>query len=262
EYNNSACAPLEQLNLNNTAPTNNLTWLHHQNQDLAYNYISKSLSNYPRPLHDINLALIYNSEYVTTHNLINSNFLNSNITYNITLSNESANRSQVPALFYEHGSATFRNLNMPEPHRSLSQVTTMSIDDISDSHSLMSYDLINNNQDQESFITQQNFSTYCDMPNTLFQYTLSLPATYHDMPNATSQYTSFSPATSHNISAWNSNNNPQKYYKQHREKTSSKDTQSQHTLYLLEKSYNTTANTDSQELNFSDEELLINWLCT
>ncbi|CAG8726397.1 914_t:CDS:2 [Cetraspora pellucida] len=80
------------------------------------------------------------------------------------------------------------------------------------------------------------------------------------MPNATSQYTLFSPATSYNISAWNSNNNPQKYYKQHREKTSNKDIQSQCTLHLLENSYNTTANTNSQELNFSDEESLINWL--
>ncbi|CAG8726394.1 913_t:CDS:2 [Cetraspora pellucida] len=127
EYNNSARAPLD-------------------------------LSNYPRPLHDINPALIYNSEYI-----------------------------QAPALFYEHGSATFRNLNMPEPYRSLSQVTTISIDNILDSHSLMSYDLINNNQDQESFITQQNFcKEKISRPNAPSQYTSSLLATYHDMPNTPS----------------------------------------------------------------------------
>ncbi|CAG8628456.1 178_t:CDS:2 [Gigaspora margarita] len=76
------------------------------------------------------------------------------------------------------------------------------------------------------------------------------------MPNALSQYTSSSPTTSHDISTWNSNNNSQKYYHQHREKVSSIDIQSQHDSYSQANSYNKTTNTDSEELNFSDEEAL------
>ncbi|RIB22569.1 hypothetical protein C2G38_2173642 [Gigaspora rosea] len=263
EYNNFACASLEQLELNNTIPTNNLIWPYRQNQDLANNCISKSLTNYQRPLRNIDPTLIYNSDHVATPS---------------------------------------RNLITPEPHRSLS---TMSLDNISGSQSLTGYDLLMNNQNQESFTTQQNYckekisrpnapsqhtsslsATFCNMSNVPSQYTLSLsatscnmsnvpsqynsslPATSCNMPNQLlvicqmSQYSSFSPTTSHDISTWNSNNNSQKYYHQHREKISSVDIQFQHASYSQANSYNKTANTDSEELNFSDEELLVNWLCT
>ncbi|CAG8511174.1 21886_t:CDS:2, partial [Gigaspora rosea] len=276
EYNNFACASLEQLELNNTIPTNNLIWPYRQNQDLANNCISKSLTNYQRPLRNIDPTLIYNSDHVATHS--------SNITYNTVSSNESANRFRASTLFYEHGSAASRNLITPEPHRSLS---TMSLDNISDSQSLTGYDLLMNNQNQETFTTQQNYckekisrpnapsqhtsslsATSCNMSNMPSQYTSSLPATSCNMPNQLlvicqmSQYSSFSPTTSHDISTWNSNNNSQKYYHQHREKISSVDIQFQHASYSQANSYNKTANTDSEELNFSDEESLVNWLCT
>ncbi|RIB28133.1 hypothetical protein C2G38_2028764 [Gigaspora rosea] len=306
EYNNFARAPLEQLELNNTTPTNNLIWPYRQNQDLVNNCTSKSLTNYQRPLRNIDPTLIYNSDHVATHS--------SNITYNTVSSNESANRFRASTSFYEHGSAASRNLITPEPHRSLS---TMSLDNISDSQSLTGYDLLMNNQNQETFTTQQNYckekisrpnapsqhtsslsatscnmsnmpsqytsslpATSCNMPNAPFQYTLSSPATSCNIPNVPSQYTSSSPATScnmpnvpsqntssspttsHDISTWNSNNNSQKYYHQHREKISSVDIQSQHASYSQANSYNKAANTDSEELNFSDEESLVNWLCT
>ncbi|CAG8838466.1 1314_t:CDS:2, partial [Gigaspora margarita] len=91
--------------------------------------------------------------------------------------------------------------------------------------------------------TSSLLATSCNMPNALSQYTLSSQATSCNMPNVPSQYTLSSPTTSHDISTWNSNNKSQKYYYQHREKISTN-------------SYNKTANTNSEELNFSDEESL------
>ncbi|CAG8835940.1 16240_t:CDS:2, partial [Racocetra persica] len=207
-----------------------------------YNYMSKNLSNYPRPLHDIDPALVYNSDYMTTNSSNKSNASTQNTAYNTTLSDENANRFRASTSFYENRSATSRNLITPERrYRSLSQ---MSLDDISDSHSLTGYDLMSN-QSQESFVTQQNSNKeHVSRPNTSFQRTSSLPATSCDTPT------------------WNSSNNPQNYYCQPREKISSIDMQLQRASRSPTNSYNTTANIDSQALNFSDEESLVNWLCT
>ncbi|KAF0473318.1 hypothetical protein F8M41_024883 [Gigaspora margarita] len=164
DYNNFAHAPLEQLELNNTTPTNNLICPYCQNQDLVYNCTSKSLTNYQRPLRNIDPILIYNSDHVATHS--------SNITNNTVSSNENTNRFWAPISFYEHGSAASRNLIMPEPHRN-----------------------------QESFTTQQN---YCKKKisrlNALSQHTSSLSATSCNVPNMLSQYTSSLSATSCNMS--------------------------------------------------------------
>ncbi|CAG8713149.1 7279_t:CDS:2, partial [Cetraspora pellucida] len=64
QSNNTARVPFEPLTLNDTTPTNNITWPYRQNQDLAYNYASTSLSNNPRPFQTINPALTYNSEHI------------------------------------------------------------------------------------------------------------------------------------------------------------------------------------------------------
>ncbi|CAG8585996.1 7606_t:CDS:1, partial [Scutellospora calospora] len=175
-----SCILFELINLN-TMSTSNVVQPY---QDFAYSYAPTSLKQL-RSSYAIDLVLIYNRDYTPSNTLIQSNFSN---TY---LSSESTNRFQASILFHnantnsnqinnsEHKSMMSRNLIRPEQqHRSSSQLSTMSLDDILDLYSSASYDLTN--RSQESLYQQNSHSKYKEKisnPNSQF-HTSNLP---HDI---------------------------------------------------------------------------------
>ncbi|KAF0444386.1 hypothetical protein F8M41_003491 [Gigaspora margarita] len=135
--NESTHIPFEQINSNNTMLANNIAWPYRQNQNLNNNYTSTTHISYPRLSSNINPVL---------YNLDNTRSLNENTDVLYAL-----------PLFYnpniEYRFVATKNFNTSEDQcQSLSQAITILIDETSDSQSLISYNLINDsNQESSSF---------------------------------------------------------------------------------------------------------------
>ncbi|CAG8684414.1 16005_t:CDS:2 [Dentiscutata erythropus] len=137
--NEPARALFVPINFNNNVliPANNIARSIQRSQD-SYNYndYSSNYANHTRLSYNVNPELIHN---LPSNVLIQSNFINPNLTYNTYSSSKNFNRLQVSynnTNNFEDRSMISKNSVISEQqHRSLSQATTMSLDEVSDLYS-------------------------------------------------------------------------------------------------------------------------------